>query len=272
LTAGQHSPVDVESADEAAGRTGVRRRLAAIAGGVWRRRWARRILLAAGIVAIAYFTSGWWLPAAGRWLDVGEIPRRADYCLILSGDEQSRPFAAAALYRRGFVQNQIWLTQTAMPDTPVAERQAANKRVRRILMLLGVPAERIVELPGECTTTFDEAGVLARALESHPTASVNVVTSDYHTHRARWTIQHVLGKRAERIRYVSVPTDYFDAGCWWKNEEGFTTYSKEFLKTGFYSLRYGWAGVWAIAIVLGAAAWRIVRRYRRRRDFSSAVN
>lgn len=205
----------------------------------------------------------------GHWLDVGRPVKPADYCLILSGDEESRPFAAAALYRHGFVRSQIWLTRAAMPDTPIAERSEANDRARRILTVLGVPADRIIELPGECRSTFDEAKVLARAIAEHPAATVNVVTSNYHTRRARWIIRTVLGSTADRVRYVSVPTDYYDADCWWKSEEGFATYSKEFLKIGFYELRYGWTGIWLGAIALLAVAYWLIRRLRPQRGMAT---
>lgn len=218
-------------------------------------------IVAAGL----YFASSWWLPAAGHWLDVGEPPQPADYCLVLSGDEQSRPFAAAALYRRGYVRRQIWLTHAAMPDTPVAERADANNRVRRIFAVLGVPADRIVELPGDCTNTFDEIAELARAMAEHHGATVNIVTSNYHTRRARWIVEHTLGADAARVRYVSAPTDYFDADCWWKVEEGFTTYSKEFAKNIFYIFRYGWTGIGLVVAIVAATAARFAIRCRRRR-------
>ena len=92
----------------------------------WRQRWLRRLFAAAAIIAVLYVTSSWWLPAAGRWLDVGESPRISDYCLVLSGDYESRPFVAAALYRRGFVRNQIWLTHAAMADTAPVESEESN--------------------------------------------------------------------------------------------------------------------------------------------------
>jgi len=230
----------------------------------WRRRWLRRIFAAAAIIAVLYVTSSWWLPAAGRWLDVGETPRISDYCLVLSGDYESRPFVAAALYRRGFVRSQIWLTHTAMADTAPAEAEDSNNRAKRILTVLGVPPARVVELPGDCASTFDEAAVLARTMAEHPTATVTVVTSNYHTRRTRWVIRRALGSSADRARYVSVPTDYFDADCWWKVEEGFTTYTKEFSKTVFYFLRYGWGGVWIALFVSVAAIGWVVRRRRRR--------
>ncbi len=218
----------------------------------------------AAVCFTLYFTSGWWLPAAGRWLDAGETPRASDYCLVLSGDYESRPFVAAALYRKGFVRSQIWLTHAAMADTLPADSEESNNRAKRIFTALGIPPERVVELPGDCVSTFDEAGVLARAMADHPTATVNVVTSNYHTRRARWIIRRVLGPSADRVRYVSVPTDYFDADCWWKVENGFTTYTKEFSKTAFYLLRYGWGGVWIALIVAAATAIWLARRMRRR--------
>jgi uncharacterized SAM-binding protein YcdF (DUF218 family) len=229
----------------------------------WRRRWLRW-LFAAAVVAVLYIGSGWWLPAAGLWLDVGETPRASDDCLLLSGDYDSRAFVAAALYRRGFIRNQIWLTHATMPDTG-AESGESNDRARRILTALEIPPNRVVELPGDCTSTFDEAAVLARAMAEHPTATVTVVTSNYHTRRARWIIRRELESSADRVRYVSAPTDYYDAGCWWKVEEGFTTYSKEFLKNAFYLLWYGWGGVWIVAFAAVAFAWSVVRRMRRQR-------
>jgi uncharacterized SAM-binding protein YcdF (DUF218 family) len=183
---------------------------------------------------------------------------------VLSGDEESRPFAAAALYQKGFVGKQLWLTHPAMPDSVGEERNHPNRRARRILSVLGVPADRIVELPGDCTSTFDEAAVLARAMTAHPNATVNVVTSNYHTRRARWIIRRELGSSADRIRYISVPTDYYDAECWWKVEEGFTTYSKEFSKNVFYWLRYGWGAAGLAIAALAVIAWRLTSRVRSR--------
>ncbi len=223
----------------------------------------------AALAAAVCCSSPWWLPAGGHWLDVGQRPEAADYCLVLSGDVESRPFAGAALYRHGFVRSQIWLTRAAMPDTPLAERGEANKKAKRILTVLGVPADRIVELSGECQSTFDEAKVLSRAIAEHPTATVNVVTSNFHTRRARWIIRTVLGPTADRVRYVSVPTDYYDADCWWKSEEGFATYSKEFLKIGFYELRYGWAGIWLGAVALLVFAIWLVRRLHSRQGMAT---
>ncbi len=137
---------------------------------------------------------------------------------------------------------------------------------RRVLTTVGVPNDRIAVLDGDCATTFDEAKSLERMLAGHPEATVAVVTSDYHTRRTRWIFRRILGERADRLQFISVPTDFFTAEDWWKVQQGFVSYSKEFLKLPFYYLYYGWGLVWiglAVTVIVGL---RIVRRLRRREE------
>ena len=192
-----------------------------------------------------------------------------DYCLVLSGDYESRPFVAAALFRKGFIRRDIWLTRVA-GDKPAPNGLDSPAAARRILTTLGIPDGRITALRGDCASTFDEAKSLQRMLATRPDATVAVVTSDYHTRRSRWVFRQVLGAAADRLEFVSVPTDYYNADDWWQVEEGFATYSKEFLKLPFYYIRYGWGLAWiALAAIVLAGAWWIrgaVRRSRARRS------
>lgn len=228
-------------------------------------RWTRRLLITAAVGIALYASSGWWLPAAGRWLNVGESPRINDYCLVLSGDFESRPFGAAALYRRGYVRQGIWLTHIESTERISPTGLHSDAAARRILVTLGVPNDRITVLEGACVSTFDEAQSLARMLATHPNATVAIVTSDYHTRRSRWVFRRVLGDRANQLQFIAVPTDYFSAENWWRVEEGFASYSKEFLKLPFYSLRYGWGLVWLTLVATAIAGLWLVRRIRRRR-------
>lgn len=223
------------------------------------------MIVAAVVVAAMYMTSGWWLATAGHWLDVGETPRPADFCLVLSGDFESRPFAAAALYRKGFIRRGIWLTQIA-PDSVFPQGFDSETAARRILLATGVPADKIAVLEGQCATTFDEAQSLKRMLAKYPEATVTVVTSDYHTRRSRWVFRHELTEAADRLQFIAAPTDYFNADNWWRVEEGIASYPKEFFKLPFYYIRYGpglfWIGGIGIVVVVAWAALRI-RRHRR---------
>lgn len=47
------------------------------------------LVLTAALLGL-YATRGLTLPLVARWLDVGETPRRADYVMVLTGDENTR--------------------------------------------------------------------------------------------------------------------------------------------------------------------------------------
>ncbi len=75
-------------------------------------RWLRRLLclLVLVTVLLVWLRPGWVLPPLARYLDVSQPPRATDYVLILNGDPETRPFAAAALVRAGLVK-EVLLTR-----------------------------------------------------------------------------------------------------------------------------------------------------------------
>jgi uncharacterized SAM-binding protein YcdF (DUF218 family) len=166
------------------------------------------------------------LTAAGSWLDVGERLREpVDSVLILGGDADTRPFAAAAIMRSG------WARQVLIvPTAPEPGELSHQELLREILLRRGVAAEAVVELPGQVASTRDEARALGRYLERHPGQSVAVVTSDYHTRRARLIFTAQLGECARRVHFVAAPTERFTAASWWHYEQGWKMYAGEYLK------------------------------------------
>ncbi|MEN6558714.1 MAG: YdcF family protein [Thermoguttaceae bacterium] len=184
-----------------------------------------------------------------------------DYVLVLNGDENTRPFAAAALVRSGQA-DRVLITETkpsphaqelGLPPTHEINRQAMIHR--------GVDADRITILPAQATTTYDEARALATFLESHPKARVLVVTNDVHVRRSRWVFDRTLGEFARQITFASAPSDDFSTSRWWRTEAGFLAVGTEWLKQAFYFAYYGYLGQWLAAC---AALWMIATRIRRR--------
>jgi uncharacterized SAM-binding protein YcdF (DUF218 family) len=66
---------------------------------------------------------------------------------------------------------------------------------------------------------------------------VAVVTTGYHTRRARRTFRQVLGADAARVRFVAAPTDGFDETNWWRSEQGVRCYLTEYVKLGLHLLK-----------------------------------
>ena len=109
-----------------------------------------------------------------------------------------------------------------------------------VMEKLGVPAEKIIVLPfpGGVTSTFDEASALKQYVETHQAYRIILVTSAFHTRRARWTFEKVLAGLPVTLEMVAVPYDGFDQTNWWKNETGLITLNNEYIKLFYYLFKY----------------------------------
>ena len=154
------------------------------------------------------------LAATARWLDVGRTPQRADYVLVLGGDESSRPRTAAALVEAGLAktvlltrrsaaqnsaaQNSAAQNSAARADSP-PEKDAGDNVVRDVLRRGGVADGDVMVLEPPVASTYDEALALAAFLTGCPDARVLVVTTKHHTRRAAWVFALVLADRHSRF-------------------------------------------------------------------------
>ncbi len=209
------------------------------------------------------------LRAIAQFLDVGEPPRRADYAMILGGGVETRPFAAASLLHHGWV-NHILISELPLLEGPnEAILPAEHDLTRKILLMLGVPEESIILLPGNHASTFDEIVSLRDFLRDHPRATVLVVTDALHTRRTAWSVRRVLGPDAKRARFVSAVGDSFDPQRWWLYPDGFFFVISEYLKLAFYCVRYAdrttlVAGGFLLAVVAALPLAFVIARSRRR--------
>jgi uncharacterized SAM-binding protein YcdF (DUF218 family) len=183
--------------------------------------------------------------------------------MVLGGDDNVRPFAGAALYKAGFARR-VLLANVENP--PGADPQFAPPRhdvSRDILLLRGVPPRDIRIADKPCESTFDEAQVLAQEFDASPDARALVVTSGFHTRRARWVFRQVLGDGAARVTFVSAPVEQVPPDRWWRSEIGFLAIASEYVKLLLYGLRYGYAGWWlagfTVAAIGALLAWRRAR-------------
>jgi uncharacterized SAM-binding protein YcdF (DUF218 family) len=179
------------------------------------------------------------LPALARFLDVSEPAQATDYVMVLGGDLETRPFAAAAFLRAGLARKALMANIQPSVDSLDGIVASEQDLIRAVLVRQGVAPDAIGRLPGkECRSTFDEACALAEFLAAEPDSSVTVVTSSYHTRRVRMIFRKVLGERAVRVHFRGVPSDGFNENNWWHFEGGLLAYLNEYLKLAFYLVRY----------------------------------
>jgi uncharacterized SAM-binding protein YcdF (DUF218 family) len=204
-----------------------------------RRAWQHLRLFVVSL--IIWFVLAW---AAAQALVVqGSLPR-ADALVVLSGSSNyvERAQWAARLYREGRAPL-ILLTNDGERGGWSNQEQRNPffvERASRELNQGGVPAEKIEVLPGVVSGTYEELGRIRAYAESRGWRSVLVVTSAYHSRRARWTLRRVFEGSDMEIGLDAPPAgDQSPAPAfWWTKARGWQMVAGEYPKIIYYRLRY----------------------------------
>ncbi len=109
-----------------------------------------------------------------------------------------------------------------------------------VMQKLGVPPEKMVILPfpGGTTSTFDEAVLVKQYIEANQVHRIILVTSAFHTRRARWIFQKTFAGLPVTLEMAAAPHIGFDQTDWWKNETGLITLTNEYIKLVYYFFKY----------------------------------
>ena len=181
-----------------------------------------------------------FLERYAQLFDVSEPLSKTDAILILGGNPETRVEHAVGLYRQKVAPLILYTSPRAKGHKYHDLLLPQIEKVRRALASeKDVVFAPVPSLSGGATSTFDEAYDLAAYLKSRPDIRrLAVVTDSYHTARARYALNKILEKEGIRIqiRMAGAPNRYFDAGNWWRNEEGLLAYMFEPLKFLFYLL------------------------------------
>jgi uncharacterized SAM-binding protein YcdF (DUF218 family) len=203
----------------------------------WRRRLRRAIRggLLVGLVGLVLVLTHRPLLVGFAYLfRVDDPPAPSDALVVLLGGMNHRPMKAAELYRRGLAPTVLLGTSAPIPFLDLSEA-ALN---RQVLLRGGVPAGAIRMLPGEVTSTRDEALRVRDYARSRGVRRITVVTTGFHTARARWIFRKVLRGSGVEVRLAAAADPRFDESNWYTNDEGLTTYVNETAKRVYYWLAY----------------------------------
>lgn len=167
----------------------------------------RPITWLALVAACLYVTRASWLPLIGQALIISDPLQHADAVLPLAGDMSRVPYSVQL-----FVASAAdWLLLTNDDPNPQA---LAQKRAEA--EATGVPADRIVVVPGIATTTYDESVRIRKLAQARGWHSLVVVTSPYHTRRARIILREVFSSTSIMVSVVPVEPSWYRAEDWWQ--------------------------------------------------------
>ena len=156
------------------------------------------VTVACVLLAVAVSGYSVWFSKVWRSLLVIESPiSQADAILVLGGESQARPVAAAKLYREG-VASKVFIIGTGDHETN-----------RRALLSGGVPEDRIT-IERESKSTLENADFAKPLLEAAGVRRVLLVTSSFHARRALATFQQripgiAFGVTTSRIGWWDTP-------------------------------------------------------------------
>jgi uncharacterized SAM-binding protein YcdF (DUF218 family) len=157
---------------------------------------------------------------------------QSDAIVVLLGSPSDRSARAAELFRQGLAPIILIGRSERFPV-------GGTEYSRKILMQNGVPAEAIRILPGAVVeSTHDEALRVRDYVRDHPVRRLTVVTTAFHTARARWTFQTVFAGSGVDIRMVASQNHVFTEHNWYTSALGIKLYLLEALKTISYRLAY----------------------------------
>src|SRR6266478_7945760 len=163
------------------------------------------------LLAVLYLARHPIFRLVGEGWVVEDTLDHSDAILVLSDDNfyADRATRASQVYRQGLAPIVVASGRRLRPYAGVAEL------IEHDLIERGVPKDKILRVAHDADNTREEAITLAQVAKQKKWRSVIVVTSNYHTRRARYIFSHVFPKDI-RIRVSGASDGDFDPERWWE--------------------------------------------------------
>jgi uncharacterized SAM-binding protein YcdF (DUF218 family) len=172
-------------------------------------------MMLALLLAAVYLARHPLLRLAGSWWEVQDRLERADAILLLGDDNFAgeRASRSAELYRAG------WAPLVVASGRMLRSYAGVAELIGRDLETRGVPATAILRFPHRASNTREEAQALGELAAGRGWRRVLLVTSNYHTRRARYIFRRVFPPQVT-VLIVSVRDADFDPDSWWESRQG----------------------------------------------------
>ena len=179
------------------------------------------------VLGVVYLARQPLLRVAGRFWVVDEAPQPSDAIVILGDDNYSadRAARAAELYRARWAPRVVASGRFLRPYASIADL------MQRDLVERGVPAGAVIRFTHHANDTREELGGLNHFISERGWRRIIVVTSNYHTRRARYIFERTFPSGVE-LRVVAAPDSEYDPASWWTSRLGIKLFFHEFVGMG----------------------------------------
>jgi uncharacterized SAM-binding protein YcdF (DUF218 family) len=161
--------------------------------------------------------------AGGFWI-VNDGPAYSDAIVVLGDDNYGgdRAVRAAELFKAGWAPRVVASGRFLRPYATVAELEEHDLRDD------GVPQDAIIRFEQHAIDTKEEAEALRQLILQRGWKRILVVTSNYHTRRARYICARTF-PAGTVLRVVPAADSEYDPNHWWETRRGLVIFSHEFV-------------------------------------------
>lgn len=189
-------------------------------------------------LVLLYFLRHPILRAMGDFWIVPDPPSQADAIIVLADDNYSadRATKAAELYREHYAPLIVASGHMLRPYFGIGDL------MKRDLTERGVPASAIIAYPHQGDDTLEEARLLRSLIVQRGWSRLLIVTSNYHTRRARYIWRRTLPSGVN-FWMAAAPDQDYDPDRWWETRIGVKTFAHELagMPVAMWELRHATA-------------------------------
>ena len=206
--------------------------------------FSRKLILSLAIILSVVVLLRLSLPSLGTFLVAEDEPQHSDLIVVLMGSGPDRMLGAVELYEAGYA-DEIVMVRNMVRGYDMVVSQGIKiphdvDIAKEVAVQLEVPAEKVNILPGDALSTQDEAIQVREFLKSQKDIdSLILVTSKYHSGRAKKIFVKAMSSMDREVRVISCPTQYddFNAEGWWQSREDLKRGVQEYMKLVNFYLR-----------------------------------
>jgi len=166
-----------------------------------------------------------WLGWAGNFLVKTDPLEAADIIVALAGDGSGRRLLRAAeLVERGYA------PRVLIPGPRTAYGARESDLALEFARREGLDMEILEGFPVDAASTLEELAFVDRELQRRGVEKALVITSNFHTRRARNIYRKHTSGAIEYI-FVAAGSPHFDPDSWWKSRDGREVLVIEYIKT-----------------------------------------
>lgn len=183
-----------------------------------RRRWLRRLLVAAIVVAVLALTHSLWLRMLAWPLVRDEAPPSRYTAVVLYADGSLD--AATAAHASGAARRVVVVGWAPGRLEKLGVVPSGRESIRAELIRRGVPATDLGVLAGEPRDLWELADQITAWLAEHPGEEIVVYSRRFRSRRLVHVLGAVLGEQRARVHVVALTDPEYDETNWWHSKAG----------------------------------------------------